>query len=206
MKFKKKIYKKILQAMEYYDATREMILRDDADLEARKVELENFLSVIKDNYNLYDYLCDFGVAFYRDGDHIPQKDLSSEEKHGQEELQYIMMTRMMSGEQKVNGERREWSNGFLGSRWYDAKTMTTYCRASFISKKTDDDSIPKKYRIVFRFENRQKKRCGNPECENQGLGYEKCGICKSVYYCSKECQHSHWKIHKKICKKDDDII
>jgi hypothetical protein len=27
-----------------------------------------------------------------------------------------------------------------------------------------------------------------------------CAKCKSVYYCSRECQTSHWSTHKKICK------
>ena len=27
----------------------------------------------------------------------------------------------------------------------------------------------------------------------------KCGRCKKVYYCNKECQKAHWKIHKPVC-------
>merc|ERR1740115_587846 len=27
----------------------------------------------------------------------------------------------------------------------------------------------------------------------------RCGRCKSISYCSKECQHLHWKVHKAAC-------
>jgi hypothetical protein len=38
-------------------------------------------------------------------------------------------------------------------------------------------------------------------CRNYGLTLFKCGGCRSVYYCSRECQHKDWKEHKKSCKK-----
>ena len=28
-----------------------------------------------------------------------------------------------------------------------------------------------------------------------------CSRCKTVWYCSRECQVQHWKQHKKVCKK-----
>jgi hypothetical protein len=28
---------------------------------------------------------------------------------------------------------------------------------------------------------------------------KKCGKCKKVWYCSRECQTSHWKLHKSVC-------
>ena len=39
-------------------------------------------------------------------------------------------------------------------------------------------------------------RCGN-SCGQQGT--KRCSKCQTVYYCSKECQKAHWKIHKKAC-------
>lgn len=32
----------------------------------------------------------------------------------------------------------------------------------------------------------------------------KCGACKSVYYCSRDCQIADWKNHKLVCNKDID--
>ena len=40
-------------------------------------------------------------------------------------------------------------------------------------------------------------------CEGCGVirkGLKKCGRCKVARYCSRECQSSHWKAHKKECK------
>jgi hypothetical protein len=42
------------------------------------------------------------------------------------------------------------------------------------------------------------KECGHckkPNC------IQKCSRCKKVYYCTKECQKSHWTEHKKVCIK-----
>jgi hypothetical protein len=52
--------------------------------------------------------------------------------------------------------------------------------------------------------------CGNPSCplqkEAQGSAAEpmkKCGKCRSVVYCSKECAEKHWKSgHKENCNWD----
>ncbi|CAE8689137.1 unnamed protein product, partial [Polarella glacialis] len=30
-------------------------------------------------------------------------------------------------------------------------------------------------------------------------GLQKCGACKSVYFCSRECQRAAWKYHKPFC-------
>lgn len=36
-------------------------------------------------------------------------------------------------------------------------------------------------------------------CHIYGQKLKKCGRCRSVYYCSAECQKTNWKEHKKIC-------
>ncbi|KAK9820089.1 hypothetical protein WJX72_006020 [[Myrmecia] bisecta] len=46
--------------------------------------------------------------------------------------------------------------------------------------------------------------CANCEAtaaEKQLPTLLKCGRCKIVYYCSKECQKTNWKIHKIYCKR-----
>lgn len=35
---------------------------------------------------------------------------------------------------------------------------------------------------------------------NDGPLFSKCSRCKTVTYCSKECQRKHWKVHRKVCQ------
>lgn len=47
--------------------------------------------------------------------------------------------------------------------------------------------------------------CSNPECSNaekQPRQFSTCSRCKWAAYCSKECQSTDWKRHKKECKTD----
>ena len=43
--------------------------------------------------------------------------------------------------------------------------------------------------------------CCQKDCHNDGD--LRCSRCKKVNYCSKECQRSDWKQHKKQCKKPE---
>lgn len=48
--------------------------------------------------------------------------------------------------------------------------------------------------------------CSNSSCYNlsiaeSGIRYKKCSKCHIAYYCSKECQLTHWKVHKAWCKR-----
>ena len=45
--------------------------------------------------------------------------------------------------------------------------------------------------------------CSNPACkkvETRFGQFNVCSACRSVYYCSRECQLADWKAHKKACK------
>ena len=43
------------------------------------------------------------------------------------------------------------------------------------------------------------KRCANPDCQKADGDLSRCSACRSVVYCSRECQKKHWKKHKTRC-------
>lgn len=45
--------------------------------------------------------------------------------------------------------------------------------------------------------NRMCATCHKPDAKN------KCGTCKAVYYCSRDCQKKHWLKHKELCKRNN---
>lgn len=45
--------------------------------------------------------------------------------------------------------------------------------------------------------------CKFPCCQDQTT-FKGCGNCMLVYYCSKVCQTTHWKVHKTVCKVPSD--
>jgi len=42
-------------------------------------------------------------------------------------------------------------------------------------------------------------------CGKEEVGMRCCGRCKSLYYCSKECQKEDWISHKRLCQKLDGL-
>jgi len=58
-----------------------------------------------------------------------------------------------------------------------------------------------------------KQICGNPSCdlidtrEDTTIEiFKMCARCKHVQYCSKECQKSHWKVHRQHCTLDTQSV
>ncbi|KAF0746267.1 hypothetical protein AaE_008186 [Aphanomyces astaci] len=43
------------------------------------------------------------------------------------------------------------------------------------------------------------RQCASPSCSSKGV--HRCSRCQAEYYCSQECQKSHWRVHKLTCVK-----
>ncbi|KAF7361504.1 MYND-type domain-containing protein [Mycena sanguinolenta] len=43
------------------------------------------------------------------------------------------------------------------------------------------------------------EKCGKRP-DQEGMGYSCCSSCKIARYCSRECQTTHWKEHKRLCQ------
>ena len=43
--------------------------------------------------------------------------------------------------------------------------------------------------------------CAQPSCR-KGISNLQCSRCHYAVYCSKQCQTTHWRTHKNICKSD----
>lgn len=121
----------------------------DKEIDSKHKELRTYLDVIAYNPNRFNALtCVVVKDFGGYCDLIP---LTKEErdKYSQE-----IMMKIVHG-MEINGKKGQWSNGFMGSRWFDweNKITKTSCRVAFYSKKYQKDwDFPKPYAITLSFE------------------------------------------------------
>jgi hypothetical protein len=54
--------------------------------------------------------------------------------------------------------------------------------------------------------NNSDNTCGNKNCQIKCGQLSLCGKCKKIHYCSRECQKTHWPVHKPICKKSIELV
>ena len=80
---------------------------------------------------------------------------------------------------------------------YDKVVKLLKAHSAMLSSKKDREQAVQ-YRLIH-----GKNRCFNSQCKKveDTLGdYSSCSACKSVFYCSRECQKGDWKMHKKVCQ------
>ena len=63
------------------------------------------------------------------------------------------------------------------------------------SKSTEESSLKEK-------KTKKVKTCALPSCGTVETDkkFKKCGRCRQVTYCDRECQTNHWAQHKKVCQ------
>ncbi|GFH56971.1 tetratricopeptide repeat domain 4 [Chaetoceros tenuissimus] len=57
--------------------------------------------------------------------------------------------------------------------------------------------------LVAKTKNKKLHQCYG--CGRREADTSVCSACKNTYYCSKECQRRHWKVHQKSCSKENFI-
>jgi ankyrin repeat protein len=50
---------------------------------------------------------------------------------------------------------------------------------------------------------KKRRRCEQCGTTTTGQKMKKCGACKTVYYCNRECQTANWPLHKQVCSASD---
>lgn len=127
--------------------------------------------------------------------------------------------------QKINDEtlivvkeiarNRHWPNNQLcGPMFFSGQAKTILARVtrntSFAEATTVDvvrTFISEPSQPIHRkpkgFNSDRRRTCSNPTCFQVETvePFKKCSRCEKKSYCTKECQHAHWKEHKKICTK-----
>tara|TARA_R110002126_G_scaffold197975_3_gene345672 strand:- start:225 stop:851 length:627 start_codon:yes stop_codon:yes gene_type:complete len=176
--------------------------------EKRKMELLNYWKCVHKKHDLLRQMTDIQCVFYSwkvaTGDEkAPKRVLEKDELFLRTQAVII---RLVETEQFCDGKKGHWSNGFLGSRWfdYDDRKNGLTVRISFEKRGNDRPKNEKAYCLTFTWEELPYKMCANTDCEVYSNRMKKCSVCESTRYCSTECQKKHWKEHKKVCEKPEE--
>lgn len=184
------------------------VLTKDASEKNRK-ELENYLSYVAGNQDLLESITTIKMSYSIFGGMRPIDSLPQFRIDRIKTLTEKILKKILSGKMKVDGTRGNWSNGFLGSRWFDidSASVALTCRVCFYSRKELGKSAKNPYLLGLCFEEREVVDCSNPECRQHSKWFKKCSCCHSAQYCGEACQKADWKRHKaemKEQKEEDD--
>ncbi len=173
------------------------LLSEEDTLKSR-IELETYLKFIAEKPDLMETITDCRMTYSVFGVERNIDNLLPFRQERIKTLQEKIVKKILSGKMKVDGSRGNWSNGFLGSRWFDidSASVALTCRVSFYSRRQFGNDGDSPYRMLFSFEEREVVDCENPECEKRSKWFKKCSCCHSAHYCGEVCQKADWKRHK----------
>ena len=87
--------------------------------------------------------------------------------------------------------------GFTLVLLYGERKQFMDCSVGIRCEEPDDATV---FRASLATVVRESIEIGKSNCfQCHNTGTSKCGRCKVSTYCSKECQASHWPIHKQLC-------
>ena len=148
----------------------------NAECDVRKQELIDFQKRVKGNPHELDKITYYG---FNCGSKIEPSLCEPIDKSTMRDI-CVDSGRMILKGMKVNGEEGQWSNGFMGSRWFDMdakKYGCDYIRVAFYSKKFYPGkwSGDKPYRIIITAEKGKKRE---PESESESESDDEIRCCR----------------------------
>jgi hypothetical protein len=115
-------------------------MMDGGIIQAKKKELQNFLTVCRGNPYLLHQICSVGAI---DGHSLDSECCDPIDRTLIQKAMRKCVERILEG-CEVKGKDGHFSNGFMGSRWMDLDVWArqnglTHCRCAFYSKKFSED-------------------------------------------------------------------
>ena len=177
---------------DFYESNRDRVLNIVRKLyldKKKKVDYAAIAAIFKtkqeDIYNLVIYHC------ISRGINIPIKCLCKRFSLHEQTLKY--MIRIRNKKEIVSVDSNKINITPINSKDYKKNIKPQHYTVYIY-----DDTITIDKSCIFDYNRKEFSRCGNLYCKSYEVSY-KCGNCKCVSYCSRECQKADWKTHKLVC-------
>ena len=177
---------------EFYNANRDRVLNIVRKLyldKKKRIDYDAVAAIFKtkqDNiYNLISYHCASSCI------NIPIKCLCKMFSFHEQTLKD--MIRVINKKEIITVDSNKIKKTSINSEYYEKSIKPQHYNVYIF-----DNIITIDKSCIFGYNRKEFCRCGNLYCKFYQVPY-KCGNCKCVSYCSRECQKVDWKSHKLVC-------